>query len=189
LNRKQILNDAANAVLRDRNATHGKPENSFGTIAKLWGVFIDKDIEPWQVAIMLGLLKVARAKGNPTNADNFVDLAGYAACGGELAHSDKVNKVAKEMISRCLSEGASVGVINTEAHNGAYYPTTASVSYISKDDRDNGEPRIAYVEDHEEIAKRGVITIYLDLPHPCTEDEAIEFGKKFIKEKKALVQI
>jgi hypothetical protein len=183
LNRKQILDSAADAVLRDRNATHGAPENSFGTIAKLWSVFLDKDVEPWQVAMMLGLLKVARAKGNPANADNFVDLAGYAACGGELAESAAVKKGAKEMISRCLSEGVSVGWIG---ETGAHYPTTASVSYTSKD---LGEPRIAYVEDHEEIARRGVIPIYLDLPHSCTEDEAVEFGRKFIKEKRALVQI
>lgn len=89
MNRKQILDDAANAVLRDRSATHGKPENSFGDTANLWSVFLDRKIEPWQVAIMLGLLKVARAKGNPTNPENWTDMVGYAACGGELAKPDK----------------------------------------------------------------------------------------------------
>jgi hypothetical protein len=186
LNRKQILDGAADAVLRDRNATHGAPENSFGTIAKLWSVFLDKDVESWQVAMMLGLLKVARAKGNPANADNFVDLAGYAACGGELADQERESPDIKDRISICQSGRSSVVWGCPEVRAGAYHPTTASVSYTSKD---LGEPRIAYVEDHEEIAKRGVIVVYLDLPHSCTEDEAVEFGKKFIKEKRALVQI
>jgi hypothetical protein len=91
LNRKQILDDAANAVLRDRGSTHGAPENSFGDIAKLWSVFLDRKIEPWQVAIMMGLLKVARAKANPTNEDNMIDLCGYAACAGELAKPDDLS--------------------------------------------------------------------------------------------------
>lgn len=39
------------------------------------------------VAAMMGLLKVARiATGN--KADSFVDLAGYAACAGEIATAE-----------------------------------------------------------------------------------------------------
>ena len=39
------------------------------------------------VATMMGLLKVARiATGN--KADSFVDLAGYAACAGEIATAE-----------------------------------------------------------------------------------------------------
>lgn len=42
-----------------------------------------------QVALMLAELKVVRAWGNPTHADNWCDLAGYAACGGELSGAAK----------------------------------------------------------------------------------------------------
>ena len=180
LNRKQILDDAANAVLRDRNATHGKPENSFGTIAKLWSIILDKQIEPHQVALCMDALKTARIIENPTNPDNWIDKAGYAACGGELAdpHEDMLD-IKDRILSNTIWSGP-------ETRSGAYHPTRASVSYISKD---LSEHRIAYIEDHEEIAKRGVITVYLDLPHECTEDEAVEFGKKFIREKRTLVQI
>jgi len=31
------------------------------------------------------LLKVARIKSNASNMDNWVDAAGYMACGGEIA--------------------------------------------------------------------------------------------------------
>ena len=34
---------------------------------------------------MCAQIKLARLKSNAAHADNWVDLAGYAACGGELA--------------------------------------------------------------------------------------------------------
>jgi hypothetical protein len=37
------------------------------------------------VALMMAWLKIVRASGNPGHEDSFVDLAGYAACGAELA--------------------------------------------------------------------------------------------------------
>lgn len=43
------------------------------------------------VAAMMGLLKVARiATGN--KADSFVDLAGYAACAGEIATAEDLER-------------------------------------------------------------------------------------------------
>jgi hypothetical protein len=42
-------------------------------------------ITPHQVAIMLIDLKAARAWNNEEHADNWIDMAGYAACGGELS--------------------------------------------------------------------------------------------------------
>ena len=36
------------------------------------------------VAALLGLLKIARIATGHGKSDNWVDLAGYAACGGEL---------------------------------------------------------------------------------------------------------
>lgn len=37
------------------------------------------------VAVMMALMKIARIKTGTGTADCFVDLAGYAACGGEIA--------------------------------------------------------------------------------------------------------
>jgi hypothetical protein len=34
---------------------------------------------------MMCLLKIARQKSNPKNAENYLDLAGYSACAGELS--------------------------------------------------------------------------------------------------------
>ena len=85
--RKTILDAAEKCVCQDRQDTHGRPEDSFGAIADLWTAYLDigRDITPVDVAQMMILLKVGRAKGNPAHADNWIDMAGYAACAGEIA--------------------------------------------------------------------------------------------------------
>lgn len=45
---------------------------------------------PKDVAMLMALLKVARIKAGD-KADSFVDLAGYAACAGEIATGGKEN--------------------------------------------------------------------------------------------------
>lgn len=87
--RETILFQAKEAVTKDRQATYGKPEDSFQTIANYWSVHLNMPVSATDVSIMLGLLKMARLKANPHHMDNWVDLAGYAACGGEIAADEK----------------------------------------------------------------------------------------------------
>lgn len=84
MNRQDTLHRAAQAVMIDRAATHGDMEDSFDRIAALWTVLIGVGISPAQVALMMIAFKSVRAWDNPRHDDNFVDLAGYAACGAEL---------------------------------------------------------------------------------------------------------
>ena len=89
MNRKEILEAAAKCVCGDREQDYGIPENNFQTIANLWIDYLTaKDdllgIEPKDVAAMLALLKIARIASGHAKEDNWVDLAGYAACGGEI---------------------------------------------------------------------------------------------------------
>lgn len=86
--RSAVLNCAREAVLHDRAATHGAPEDTFGVLAALWSVRLGVMITPAQAAIMLIDLKTARAWGNPGHDDNWIDMAGYAACGASLAGAD-----------------------------------------------------------------------------------------------------
>jgi len=80
-----ILDAAKHAVTQDRNATHGNPEDSFAAIAAVWSARLGITLTGWQVCILLADLKTCRAWGNPGHQDSWVDIAGYAACGGELA--------------------------------------------------------------------------------------------------------
>lgn len=83
--RDQVLGAARTAVMVDRAATHGDLHQTFGQLAAVWSARIGIALTPAQVAIMLTDLKGCRAWLNPDHADNWVDMAGYAACGAELA--------------------------------------------------------------------------------------------------------
>ena len=82
--RRAILRTAENIVCKDRNDQYGEPEDNFGTVARFWSGYLGTVIKPEDVANLMILFKVARNKhaGKP---DNWIDIAGYAACGGEVA--------------------------------------------------------------------------------------------------------
>lgn len=84
MTREEILNEAKKCVCGKREQDYGSPESNFGLIADLWSVYLRTDISEVDVAMMMGLLKIARIKNGGGTGDSFVDLAGYAACGGEL---------------------------------------------------------------------------------------------------------
>lgn len=86
--RKTILEAAEKCVCQDRLAEYGTPEESCGRIASLWSAYKGVDFDPFDVAMMMVLLKVSRAKGNPTHTDSYVDLCGYGSIAGELANKD-----------------------------------------------------------------------------------------------------
>lgn len=65
MKRADILHTAEKCVCGQREQDYGSPENNFQTIADFWSVY-----------------KGVKSGGG--TEDSFVDLAGYAACGGEL---------------------------------------------------------------------------------------------------------
>tara|TARA_R100000935_G_scaffold43803_1_gene66260 strand:+ start:526 stop:822 length:297 start_codon:yes stop_codon:yes gene_type:complete len=85
MTRGEILDLAKSYVVKDRADTHGDMENNFETIAAYWGYHLDMHLEATDVAVMMNLLKCARIKSNVKHPDNWVDAAGYMACGGEIA--------------------------------------------------------------------------------------------------------
>lgn len=87
MTRAEILDTAKEYVTKDRAATHGEAENNFERTAALWNAYLAEGqmISATDVAVMLTLLKVARIASNACHSDNWVDAAGYMACGGEIA--------------------------------------------------------------------------------------------------------
>ena len=81
MNRSEILDTAKQYVTQDRAATHGDAERNFG----LMSAHLDHPVTATDVAVMMTLFKLARAKGNIGNAENWIDGCGYLACGGEIA--------------------------------------------------------------------------------------------------------
>jgi hypothetical protein len=86
MKRPEILDTAKKCVCGDREQDYGSPENNFQTIADLWRIYLHGyAIAATDVAAMLSLLKIGRIASGNHKDDNWVDLAGYAACGGEIA--------------------------------------------------------------------------------------------------------
>lgn len=87
MTRQECLTRAAKIVGGARQEEYGTQENNFGVIAKLWNSYMGLGdyIKPTDVAMMMALLKIARIRTGTQTADSFVDLAGYAACGAEIA--------------------------------------------------------------------------------------------------------
>lgn len=88
----------AEKALDGQKKEYGSPENNFRLIASMWEPYIrqrcvghgaDVSIRPEDVAMLMALLKIARICTGTGTADSFVDLAGYAACGGEIAGGAK----------------------------------------------------------------------------------------------------
>lgn len=97
MDRAEILAAAQRCVCGERQQDYGTPENSFRVIGELWETYIKEkcasvgaqiEIIPEDVAALLGLMKIARIATGHGKDDNWVDLAGYAACGGELQGAD-----------------------------------------------------------------------------------------------------
>lgn len=86
MTRPNILDKAKECVCGQREQDYGSPENNFHLIANLWNSYLRGDyISEVDVAMMMALLKIARIRSGNYTIDSFVDLAGYAACGGEIA--------------------------------------------------------------------------------------------------------
>lgn len=86
MNRKELL-DAATGVVCGREESYGSPSVNFSVIARMWSDYLgDVNITPHDVAMLMILLKIARAKATRHTpvVDNFVDMAGYAACAAEI---------------------------------------------------------------------------------------------------------
>ena len=93
VSRADILDRAKAIVTGEREKQYGKPEDNFAIIAELWSAYTGYKFSPVNVAMMMALLKVARIKTGVGTVDSFVDLAGYAACAGEIAERNATTSV------------------------------------------------------------------------------------------------
>ena len=76
---------AAELVGGERDRQHGAMLENHENIARLWSAYLEVEITAVQAALMLNLLKVARTKTGDFNLDDYLDMAGYSGCAGEIA--------------------------------------------------------------------------------------------------------
>ena len=84
MKRAEILEAARVCVCGNREQDYGSPERNFETIAIFWSAYLGYPVSAADVAAMMALMKIARIASGRAKEDNWVDLAGYAACGGEI---------------------------------------------------------------------------------------------------------
>tara|TARA_Y100001951_G_C11207267_1_gene220797 strand:+ start:359 stop:604 length:246 start_codon:yes stop_codon:yes gene_type:complete len=72
-----------------REHEYGNKKQNHENIAHLWSAYLGHSISAHDVAILMLLLKIARAKfGNPSS-DTYIDMIGYSAIAGELSEDSK----------------------------------------------------------------------------------------------------
>ena len=88
MKRQKIIEEATRLVSTDREKSYGNKKKNHTNIAKLWSAYLDKDVTPHDVAILMALLKIARTKLGDHTIDNYIDLVGYAAIAGEIVDKE-----------------------------------------------------------------------------------------------------
>ena len=93
MDRRIVLEEAMKIVSGEREEQYGSPKKNFEAIAILWGNYIwikcqkVLNFTSEDIANMMILLKMARNMRKGTD-DSWIDIAGYAALGAELADQD-----------------------------------------------------------------------------------------------------
>lgn len=84
--RVEALREAARIINGDRNKQYGGPEENFTNIAKIWEVIFQRPFTTEDVAMAMVGVKLARFVSNSGfQPDTWIDIAGYAGCGYEVA--------------------------------------------------------------------------------------------------------
>lgn len=100
MTRNEILRAAEKIVSGERQEQYGSPEDNFAVIARYWECYLDArtknsgsdatfTLDADDVAAMMILFKVGRLSTGAGSADTWIDIAGYAACGGQVQTAKK----------------------------------------------------------------------------------------------------
>jgi hypothetical protein len=89
--RSALLAEANDIITGDRNNVYGEPTQDFqrtaGVLNALGYRVNGNELAPHDVAIIISSVKLSRLMWSPGKRDNWVDLAGYAACGYECTET------------------------------------------------------------------------------------------------------
>lgn len=87
----EILKETAELINGERARNYGEPEESFDDIADYWSKYLKTLITPFDVGIMMILMKVSRGGRSRYHRDNIIDICGYASLVGGIYEKDKKN--------------------------------------------------------------------------------------------------
>ena len=110
--RDDLLGAAKELVNGDREHDYGDPLENHQRIAKMWSAITGHEYTPEMVALMMIGLKLARLSRRTNHFDSWVDVAGYAALGWEMASREPTCKTDPD---------APHGFDRTASHNAGRY--------------------------------------------------------------------
>lgn len=76
MNPRDVLLESM-ALIGERGADYGGFENNFSRIVTLFELSTGVKLEPYQAAIFLACVKMARMRQSPRKADNYLDGIAY----------------------------------------------------------------------------------------------------------------
>tara|TARA_R100000005_G_C4858791_1_gene121298 strand:- start:143 stop:409 length:267 start_codon:yes stop_codon:yes gene_type:complete len=85
---ENILEQAKELVVGDRQEDYGDKLTNHENIAALWSIFLRKKLTAHDVAMCMALVKVARLM-HAHKTDSYIDLAAYAAIAAEIHERTK----------------------------------------------------------------------------------------------------
>jgi Domain of unknown function (DUF6378) len=71
--------------MSERESQYGPPGVSLRRTAAAWSALLGVEITPSDVCLMMIVLKASRLMHDSGQSDSWVDIAGYAAIGGEVS--------------------------------------------------------------------------------------------------------
>jgi hypothetical protein len=86
----KISQEALSLVNGERKNEYGNINESFMRISSLWSAYLGCNIDKFDVAKMMMLLKISRAKNN-NHRDSYVDIVGYIECIDQMLEDAKEN--------------------------------------------------------------------------------------------------
>ena len=85
MKRKATLAAAEKATTEQRDKIYGSPDVTSIGSRRGSEIIFDRPVTKAQVGLVLAMVKLCRLVQSEDHADSWVDLAGYAACGSEVA--------------------------------------------------------------------------------------------------------
>lgn len=114
MNKNDILDKAKSIINGERQGTYGNAENSFAVISQMWSAYLGRELTSADVANMMILMKVARNSSGVYKDDNWIDICGYAALGGDIqAKYDEPSIKSSIIAVPCESKITGLNVTNS----------------------------------------------------------------------------
>lgn len=183
MTRAEVLEKAKACVCGQREQDYGSPEDNFQTIADLWSAYKgDTTFTSADVAMMMALMKIARIKTGTATDDSFVDLAGYAACGGEIGSTKNQFSFAFENFDDAEEAAANISSLIREEGVATVFDVKNIVRKITHSTKNNMQCHVSYSSD-DALGWTSMKGIYSHLINDCQWVLVMPVAKNVTKEK------